>query len=651
MLKATRFLALLVTGLELCAFAHAGVNVPDWVRQAAAQNVTVYDPETNAVVLLDDTAITLSKPGEYVEHQRRVVRILRPEGRANGQLLVYLTADSHLLSLHAWSIAKDGHEYELKEKDFNEVSPYTDELYSDLRYRLVNAPAAEPGAVVALEYEVRRKAWLNQYDWGGQERIPIHLTRLTLNLPPGWEYKTSTDENQPLALTQPGPNSWQWAATDVPAIETEPLMPSFRALSRRLAVTYFGPGQNANSATWEGLGHWYNGLTAGRRDSSPNILEKVQELTAGKTDFDGKAQALAHFMQSDIRYVAIEIGVGGFQPHFAREVFHARYGDCKDKVTLLSTMLKEVGILSDYVLIDSQHDVVKAAIPSSIFNHAILAIELPDPQTAAKYRSVVVGSGGQSYLIFDPTDPYTPLGSLRADLQHTYALLVTPSGGELIQTSMFSPDTNVLARNGQFSIASDGKLEGVVTEKRSGDHASWERHALMSASQQQRSQHFEKRLNRSLQGFTLQSADVQHLDQNQQDLSLTLRFTAPQYGQVRGPLMLVRPRVLGEESFAIDRKPRKYAVLLGGASRVTDTYEMEIPSDYAVDDTPEPARLDVGFASYQSKIDVTGSKVRYWRELIVRDYQVAPEHIADLRKLEALIGADENAAIVLKRTH
>ncbi len=188
-------------------------------------------------------------------------------------------------------------------------------------------------------------------------------------------------------------------------------------------------------------------------------------------------------------------------------------------------------------------------------------------------------------------------------------------------------------------------------ENRSGDHASWERHALMSANQQQRFQHFEKRLNRSLQGFTLQSADVEHLDQNQQDLLLTLRFTSPRYGQVRGPLMLVRPRVLGDESFAIDRKPRKYAVLLGGASRITDTYEIEIPADYAVDDTPEPARLDVGFASYQSKIDVTGSKVRYWRELIVRDYQVAPEHIADLRKLEGLIGADENAAIVLKRTH
>ena len=92
------------------------------------------------------------------------------------------------------------------------------------------------------------------------------------------------------------------------------------------------------------LGRWYVGLTSDRRIATPEITQKARELTAGKTDFDGKARTLASFLQSEVRYVAIEIGIGGYQPHPAGDVFHARYGDCKDKVTLLSTMLREVGI-------------------------------------------------------------------------------------------------------------------------------------------------------------------------------------------------------------------------------------------------------------------------------------------------------------------
>src|SRR5690349_10047376 len=64
--------------------ATAGVNVPDWVRQAAAQPVGNYPVETNAVVLLDQTDYTIKDPGDYIEHSRRIVKILRPDGREEG---------------------------------------------------------------------------------------------------------------------------------------------------------------------------------------------------------------------------------------------------------------------------------------------------------------------------------------------------------------------------------------------------------------------------------------------------------------------------------------------------------------------------------------------------------------------------------------
>ena len=188
-----------------------------------------------------------------------------------------------------------------------------------------------------------------------------------------------------------------------------------------------------------------------------------------------------------------------------------------------------------------------------------------------------------------------------------------------------------------------------MTETRSGDHASHERALLLEANQQERAQHLERELNQSLKGFTLESSNIEQLDQLQNNLVLTLKLAAPQYGQLRGILMLVRPRVLEEKGFEVESKPRQYAFVLGRASRETDSYEIDLPQGYTVDDVPDPVKLDMGFASYQSKIEVAGSKLRYWREYIVRDLRISSDRVADLRKLEGTIGADENAMVILRR--
>ena len=340
----------------------------------------------------------------------------------------------------------------------------------------------------------------------------------------------------------------------------------------------------------------------GAQNATPEIPKKVRS-TAGKNDFDIIVRPLTSFLQSDVRYVAVEIGIGGYQPHAANDVFRARYGDCKDKAMLLSSMLQEAGIASDYVVISTYRGTVDPTVPSAeSFNHVILAIELPNGVSSESYPSTITSKAGQRYLIFDPTDEYTPLGELRAALQDTHALLVTNSGGELIHTPLLPPETNLLSRSGHFTLDPEGTLTGEVTETRSGDHASHERALLLEANQQERAQHLERELNQSLKGFTLESSNIEQLDQLQNNLVLTLKLAAPQYGQLRGILMLVRPRVLEEKGFEVESKPRQYAFVLGRASRETDSYEIDLPQGYTVDDVPDPVKLDMGFASYQSKM-------------------------------------------------
>ena len=634
--------------LVVITAASSLASMPDWARQASQQPLAVTDPEINAVVLLDETAYTIPGGDNLIERRRRVVKILRKEGRQEGELVAWLGHEGKLLSIHAWTIDKSGREYELKDKDFAERSPYSYVLYEDIRLRAAQAPAAEPGSVIAFEYEIRHKPWLRQLDWFFQENIPVHESRFVLHMPPGWEYKdfwTSSSAVRPTPLADGG---WQWTVRDLGPIKEEPRMPAFLSLAGRMQLSYFAPSEGSASwGSWPALGKWYTQLTAGRRTPSPEIATKAKELTAGKLNFDGKVRTLATFLQSDVRYVAIEVGIGGYQPHAASDIFRARYGDCKDKATLLSSLLQAEGIPSEYVLIHTHRGVVNPEAPSSLFNHVILAIQLPAKLDASSYHSVISTKSGQRYLIFDPTDEYTPLGDLRSDLQDTHALLVTDSGGELIHTPLQAPDNNFLVREGRFTLNPDGSLTGEVVEKRRGDHAQLERYAFKEANQQQRLQRVERTLNRSLQAFTLQNSEIRQLDDRDRDLVLAYTFTVSNYAKTSGSLILVRPRVLGEKSFFIDTKKRQYPFELHGTSRETDTFEITLPQDFKADDVPDPVKVDMGFASYQSKTEITGSKLKYTREYVVRELRVNPERLPDLRKLENAIGADENSTAVL----
>ncbi len=148
-------------------------NVPDWVHTAQSKPAISYPADTKALVMLDESIATVTGPGEMEFSSRRVVRILRPEGRKEGTLKVYLGAADKLLGIHAWTIDQSGREYEIKDKEFIEVSPFRESLYTDIKFRAADAPAPNPGSIIAFEYTVRRHTFVDQMHWFVQEDIPV----------------------------------------------------------------------------------------------------------------------------------------------------------------------------------------------------------------------------------------------------------------------------------------------------------------------------------------------------------------------------------------------------------------------------------------------------------------------------------------------
>jgi hypothetical protein len=400
------------------------------------------------------------------------------------------------------------------------------------------------------------------------------------------------------------------------------------------------------------MGNWYRALIAGRSDSSPEIKQKVAALTASSTTTLDKMRALARFVQHDVRYVAIELGIGGWQPHYAPDIFSNHYGDCKDKATLMSSMLREVGVDSYYVLIDTERGAITPEVPAHArFNHAILAIKLPDGLNDSSLSATLLQPKLGRILFFDPTSALTPFGRIPGYLQDNYGLLVTPDGGELVELPKQPSSMNGIRRTAKLTRDATGKLKGSVSEVRTGDRASSQRWALRTVSKaSDRIKPIENVLASSLSTFQITKANAINIEQTDLPFGFEYSFESENYAKSAGNLLLVRPRVLGSKSSSLleTKEPRTFPIEFEGTVRDTDAFEITLPPGYEVDDLPPPVDADFGFASYHSRTEAKGNVIGYTRTFEVKELTVPVSKAAELKKFYRIINSDERNTAVLK---
>jgi hypothetical protein len=635
------------------AFAFKPDSVPDWVRTAAQQKLPVYSPETNAVVLLEDTTYTVAPDGSAVEHYRRVVKILRPQGREEGIVAVPFDKDSKILSMHVWSIGPDGHEYAVKDNEMIEAGyPGQGNFFLDLKIRAANPPGRDPGGVVAYEYEQRNHAYLTEKTWFFQDDLPHIAQSFTLELPTGFTYGTVWAHSKETPAVDLEHQRWRWEMKDTPAIDLDrvPLRPSELSLAGRMTVHYAGSTLTAPTAgSWQSIGQWYDSISKDRLAPTPEITAKAKELVGDKTDFYDKTEAIAEFVQKQVRYFVIEMGIGGYQPHYAADIFHNRYGDCKDKATLLTSMLSSVGVHGILVLVDSRRGVIDPDAPSNVGNHMIAAIEIPKGYSSPKLRSVVTSKSGRQYLIFDPTWDKTAFGQLEHNLQGSFGVLVEGSESQVIQFPVLSPDLNTIHRTASFQLQPDGSLKGTVTEKRFGDLSERRRDLYISGDAKEQSQFLDRQLGQDFTSFTVSDVKVQNAEALNKDLTTSYVLAADRYGKPMGPLLMVRPRVLGSDSLHTDTKKRRVPINLSETMQEHDDYDIQLPPGYAVDEIPDPVKLDLGFASYESSSTVKDNVLHYTRTYTVREVTLPADKYPEIQKLAGVIAADEQNSAVLKK--
>ena len=640
------------------AFAAQAVagEAPAWMHSLVGVSLPAYDEKTDAVLLYSDTSVTVLSADKIRTRVREAYKILRPQGREHGTIRVYFNPGRKITGLHGWCIPAQGKDYEVKEKDAVDVAAPIEGGYlvEDTKLKIVAIPAPDVGNIVGYEYEVEEQPFWLQDIWRFQERDPVRESHYSLQLPPGWEYKASW-LSYPEAKASQGNNLSQWTLNDIKGIRDEADMPPWRDVAGRMVVSFFPAGGSAGKAdfaNWQSMGTWLGNLYNGRMEASEALKQQVSALSSGKATLLQKMQAIALYVQHDIRYVAIELGIGGWQPHAASDVFSRKYGDCKDKATLMRTMLRQIGVDSYQVSINAERGAVTSDSPAhNAFNHVILAIKLPDEVNDPSLIAVMKHPKLGRILFFDPTNDLTPFGEIGGYLQANYGLLVTPEGGELVELPQQPSAMNSIQRVGKLALDAGGNLKGEVEEMRMGDRAAVERSRLHSVTNNaDRIKPIENLLAGSLSTFQITQASLVNFEQTSRPFGFKYTFQSSSYAKTAGNLLLVRPRVLGSKSSGIleTKEARQFPVEFDGPSRDTDRFEIAIPVGYEVDELPPPMDVDYSFGSYHSKTESSGQVLRYTRSFEIKELSVPLDKMDQLRKFYRIIATDERNTAVLK---
>jgi hypothetical protein len=659
-LRSSKFLAAvlaaafcLLAGVPQC---RAG-DAPQWMRALVNAPLPEHDEKTDAVLLYSETNVNVISADKIKTTVREAFKILRPDGRRYGTAEVYYNSPGEkVTSLHGWCIPAQGKDYEVKDKDALDVAPpgiEGGELISDARAKILLIPAPDPGNIVGYEYEKEEQPLVLQEGWGFQEAIPVRESHFSLQLPAGWEFKASFLNYPEVKPTESGNNLWQWTVTDVRGIRPEQDMPPFAGVVGAMIVSLITQqAREKEFSNWREMGVWYWNLEKGSLDASPELKQKVAALTASSPTTLDKMRVLANFVQHDIRYVAIELGIGGWKPHPATDIFAHHYGDCKDKATLMRAMLQEIGVKSFQVAINTERGSITPDTPAyQGFDHQITVIQLPDGVSDDSLVATVQHPKLGRLLFFDPTNDLVPFGQIPEYEQASYALVVSPDGGDLVQVPKQPSAMNSIVRTAKLTLDPSGKLQGDVKEVRLGQRAWYERGRLLTVTRDtDRVKPIEELLGSSLSNFRITDAKVVNLQQTSLPFGFVYSFEAAGYAKNAGGLLLVRPRVIGSKADAVleTKEPRKFPIEFPGPVRDTDSFEITLPPGYEVDDLPPPVDADFEFASYHSKTEVKGDVIGYTRTFEVKELSVPVSKSEELKKFYRIIASDERNTAVLK---
>jgi transglutaminase-like putative cysteine protease len=363
--------------------------IPEWI--------TVYKPDLQAkpdaknaaayYYLLIDAQDDVQKQSEYRHY---AYRLLTNEGiQEMADITVNFDPSFQKLTFHQLVIHRDGKIIDKLTssgiRTIQREESMDRYLYDGSFSAIVNLQDVRVGDVVEYTYSIRgynpvfegHYACKISFDFS----VPYEDFKQRIIFPATKEIYTkyNNGEVKPEIKTYGSSVEYNWSLHRVNGITYENNEPDWYDPYRHVLITDF--------KNWREVSSWAVKQFAIRDTERLALKKKLDELFKGVKQEDILLHAI-RFVQDEVRYLGFEAGLNSHKPHAPVQVFDQRFGDCKDKSLLLSTMLNLYNIEAYPMLVNtSLRSHTSERLPSNtVFNHCVVQIT----------------HGGKSFFV-DPT--------------------------------------------------------------------------------------------------------------------------------------------------------------------------------------------------------------------------------------------------------
>ena len=584
--------------------------------------------EDSAVVLLDRRVVRVHRNGLSRTFAQRVVQVLTERGvEENKEFAVHYTPGTEEVDIRQARIYRRDPAgavtvLEATDRSDEDLSEPWYGLYYDNRAEIVRFEGLRPGDVVEIQYLVDDVGSENQLaDYFGDlqfiaEGIPKRRWDYTLIAPASRPINANVPRVERLDrnVTVDGDDRvYRFAARDIPKIDAEPAMPGAGEIAPYLHVSTY--------ASWRDVATWYWHLVEEQLAPDEELRKTARGLVKPGMAEAERVRAVYNFVIANTRYVGLEFGIHGYKPYKVSQVLARRFGDCKDKASLMIALLREVGVPAELVLVRTRRGGLLDAQPASlaVFDHAIVYVPSLD-----------------RYL--DGTAEFAGPAELPTEDQGVMVLRVGPRGGVLTQTPVLPSSESRVERRWQIAVEASG--DGHVDEELiiHGQAApNWREHYQSAGERLDR---YGRVWSGRFSGARLVSLDMPGIGDRNAPVTVRAAVQVPRLARLAAGGTLELP-VTGRDGDFV----RTYARLSARHQDLVLAYPWQhdeeivyrLPAGWRIAPGGAPAArtIDGPFGRFHMDVEQDGDRVRVRSTLDVTRARIAP---ADYARFRAFLG-------------
>lgn len=428
----------------------------------------------------------------------------------------------------------------------------------------------------------------------------------------------------------------QWELKNIKAIESEPFDVSLREMVQGVYLmpsvlkynNYEGIADN-----WKDYGKWIYSLYNGRDELPEAQKHKIDSILNQVPDTLQRIKILYNYLQHNTRYVAITLGLGGFQPFDARTVSETGYGDCKALSNYMHSLLKYAGIKSYPALVSS--GTYKEPIFNDFpnfhqFDHVILCVPLKKDTTWLECTSQKI--------------PFGFLGDFTDDRD---VLLITENGGKFAHTEKYGVTENIRSCKSEFNLDSTGTAVCTVNTIYRGLQYYDIFDFLRGNYDEQKKWLYS---NSTLPSLQLKSFSLNDLGGNLPCARLNESAVTKNYCSFSGKYMLLPLNTLNaQKSIQKMLRNRNSHILISRSSVDYDTVVFKLPKRFIAESLPPGITINSKFGNYSCSISATTDEIIFIRKFIIEEGRYDPKYYKEFYDFILSVSKADNAKVLLVR--